>query len=141
MSRSESTRGQFHYRDMFTTEGIEVLGTPVGNDLFIQTFVSHFTDGLVHTQLLKFCENTLTEYNEIIGGVRGLWGSFHNWFQQGIDLTTTIATTMLHMSSNNNASSSFLSLTFLTLVDQFLFLILFYISSTSYHSSSVTFFP
>ena len=24
-------------RDMFTTEGIEVLGTPVGNDRFIQT--------------------------------------------------------------------------------------------------------
>jgi hypothetical protein len=26
-------------RDMLTTEGIEELGTPVGNDRFIQTFV------------------------------------------------------------------------------------------------------
>jgi hypothetical protein len=26
-------------RDMFTTEGIEVLGTPVDNDRFIKTFV------------------------------------------------------------------------------------------------------
>ncbi len=62
--------------DMFTTEGIEVVGTPVDNDRFIQTFVSQnclkiiedigkhdcLTDDLVHTQLLKFCENTRTQY-------------------------------------------------------------------------------
>jgi hypothetical protein len=57
-------------RDMFTTEGIEVLGTPVGKDRFIQTFVAPnclkimgdigkhacLTDGFVHAQLLKFCQ-------------------------------------------------------------------------------------
>ena len=63
-------------RDMFTTEGIEVLGTPVGNDRFIQTFVAQnclkimgdigkhacLTDGFVHAQLLKFCQNTRTQF-------------------------------------------------------------------------------
>jgi hypothetical protein len=57
---------------MFTTEGIEVLWTPVGNDRFIQTFVAQnclkimsdigkyvcLTDGLIHAQLLKFCHGT-----------------------------------------------------------------------------------
>jgi hypothetical protein len=63
-------------RDMFTTEGIEVLGTPVGNDRFIQTFVAQnclkimgdigkhacLTDGCVHAQLLKFCQNTRAQF-------------------------------------------------------------------------------
>jgi hypothetical protein len=57
-------------------EGIEVLGTPVGNDRFIKTFVTQnclkimedigkhdcLTDGFVHTHVLKFCENTHTQY-------------------------------------------------------------------------------
>jgi hypothetical protein len=34
-------------RDMFTTEGIEVLGTPVGNDRFIQTFVTQLSQNHV----------------------------------------------------------------------------------------------
>jgi hypothetical protein len=55
-------------RYMFTTEGIEVLGTPVGKDRFIQSFVAQnclkimgdigkhvcITDGVAHVQLLKF---------------------------------------------------------------------------------------
>jgi hypothetical protein len=63
-------------RDMFTTEGIEVLGTPVGKDRFIQTFVSQnclkimgdigkhvcLTDGFVHDQLLKFYQDTRTQF-------------------------------------------------------------------------------
>jgi hypothetical protein len=63
-------------RDMFTTEGIEVLGTPVGNDRFIQTFIAQnclkimgdigkhacLTDGFVHAQLLKLCQNTRTQF-------------------------------------------------------------------------------
>ena len=52
-------------RDMFTTEGIEVLGTPVGIDRYIQTFVAQkclqimqdvgkheiLTDGFVDTKI------------------------------------------------------------------------------------------
>jgi hypothetical protein len=63
-------------RGSSTTEGIEVLGTPVGNDRFIQTFVGQnclkimgdigkhdcFSDGLVNTQLLKYCQNTHTQF-------------------------------------------------------------------------------
>jgi hypothetical protein len=63
-------------RDMFTTEGIEVLGTPVGKDRFIQSFVTQnclkimgdigkhdcLTDGFVHDQLLKFSQNTRTQF-------------------------------------------------------------------------------
>jgi hypothetical protein len=62
--------------DMFTTEGVEVLGTPVGKDRFIQTFVDQnclkimgdigkhvcLTDSFVHAQLLKFCQNTRTQF-------------------------------------------------------------------------------
>jgi hypothetical protein len=63
-------------RNMFTTESIEVLGTPVGNDCFIQTFVAQnclkimgdigknacLTDGFVQAQQLKFCQNTRTQF-------------------------------------------------------------------------------
>ncbi len=63
-------------RNMFTTEGIEVLGTPVGNDRFIQTFVAQncpkimgdigkhacLINGFALAQLLKFCQNTRTQY-------------------------------------------------------------------------------
>jgi len=66
-------------RDIFTTEDIEVLGTPVGKDRFIQTFVAQnclkimgdigkhacLTHGFVHVQLLKFpkfCHNTRTQF-------------------------------------------------------------------------------
>jgi len=66
---------------MFTTEGIEVLGTLVVNDRFIQTFIAQnclkimedigkhafLTDGFVHNQRLKFCQNTRTQY--IIGNI------------------------------------------------------------------------
>ncbi len=58
--------------DMFTTEGIEILGTPVGTDRFIQRHVAQnclkimadsakhepLDDGLVHFQLLKYCMHT-----------------------------------------------------------------------------------
>ena len=58
--------------DMFTTEGIEILGTPVGTDRFIQKHVAQnclkimediakhepLDDGLVHFQLLKYCMHT-----------------------------------------------------------------------------------
>jgi hypothetical protein len=59
-----------------STESIEVLGTLVGNDGFIQTFIAQnclkimgdiwkhacLTDGFVHTQMLKFCQNTRAQY-------------------------------------------------------------------------------
>ena len=62
--------------EMFTTEGIEILGTPVGTDRFIQTQVFQnclkimtdiakhepLDDGLVHFQLLKYCMNTRSQY-------------------------------------------------------------------------------
>ena len=62
--------------DMFTTEGIEILGTPVGTDRFIQTHVvqnclkimvdiadhESLDDGLVYFQLLKYCMNTRSQY-------------------------------------------------------------------------------
>jgi hypothetical protein len=67
-------------RDMFTTEDIEVLGTPVGKDRFIQSFVAQnclkimgdigkhacLTDGFVHDQLLKFCQNTYFDRISIV---------------------------------------------------------------------------
>jgi hypothetical protein len=109
-------------RDMFTTEGIEVLGTPVGIDRYIQTFVAQkclqimqdvgkhaiLTDGFVHIQLLKFCENTRTQYITATINIpdsehqhvdrkiayeilqKGTRGSFRNWPRQDIDLATTM---------------------------------------------------
>ena len=112
---------------MFTTEGIEVLGTPVGKDRFIQSFVPQncpkimgdigkhacLTDGFVHAQLLKFCQNTRTQFSaninipdsdsvitaqhkhvdrkiayEILQ--KGTRGSFRKWPQQDIDLAITM---------------------------------------------------
>jgi hypothetical protein len=115
-------------RDMFSTEGIEVLGTPVGTDRFIKTIVAHnclkimedtgklqaLTDGLAHFQLVKFCQNTRTQFisanitipdsdtvitaqhqyvdrkiaYEILQ--KGTRGSFRNWSQQDIELATTM---------------------------------------------------
>ena len=40
--------------DMFTTKGIEVLGSPVDTDIYI--------NGFVHFQQFKFCMNTHTQY-------------------------------------------------------------------------------
>ena len=58
--------------DMFSVEGIEVLGTPIDTDTYIKTYVTQnclkikkhdpLTDGFVHNQLMKFCMNTLTQY-------------------------------------------------------------------------------
>jgi hypothetical protein len=62
-------------RGMFTITGIEVLGTPVGNDRFIQIFAVQnclkimgdigkhacLTDGFVHPQLLKFFQKFQVE--------------------------------------------------------------------------------
>jgi hypothetical protein len=72
------------------------------------------TDGFVHAQLLKFCQNTLTQFisakinipdsdNVITAQHKhvdrkmtyeileeGTWGSFRKWSQQDIDLPITI---------------------------------------------------
>jgi hypothetical protein len=110
-------------RNMCTTEGIEVLGTPVGNDRFIQTFVAQncfqimgdigkhacLTVGYVHAQLLKFSQNTRTQFisanidipdsDNVITAQhkhvdrkiayetlqKGTRCSFRNWSQQDID--------------------------------------------------------
>ena len=61
---------------MFSVQGIEVLGTPIGTDTYIKEYVSQnclkiirdvekhdpLTDGFVHFQLMKFCVNTRTQY-------------------------------------------------------------------------------
>jgi hypothetical protein len=62
--------------DMFTTMGIEVLGTPVGTDEYIKNFVAQnsikimkdveklepLTDAFTHFQLVKMTQNTRTQY-------------------------------------------------------------------------------
>jgi hypothetical protein len=62
--------------DMFSVQGIEVLGTPIGTDTYIKDYVAHncikiarnverlepITDGFVHIQLVKFCMNTCTQF-------------------------------------------------------------------------------
>ena len=47
---------------MFSVECIEVLGTSLGTDTYIKTYVSHLTDGFVHNQLMKFCMNTHAQF-------------------------------------------------------------------------------
>ena len=61
---------------MFTVEGIEVLGTPIGTEGYIRNFVAKncvkilrdidklepLTDGLVHFQLIQKTMNTRTQY-------------------------------------------------------------------------------
>jgi hypothetical protein len=61
---------------MFSVQGIEVQGTPLGTDTYIQEFLAHncikipnyihllesITDGFVQFQLVKFCLNTCTQY-------------------------------------------------------------------------------
>ena len=61
---------------MFSVKGIEVLGTPIGTDIYIKEYVMDnclkiirdtekndpLTDGFVHFQLMKFCVNTRTLY-------------------------------------------------------------------------------
>ena len=59
--------------EMFSVQGIEVLGTPLGTDVDIRDFVAQnckiirdvkkiepLTDGLAHFQMTKFCLNTQT---------------------------------------------------------------------------------
>ncbi len=60
--------------DMFTTTGIEVLGTPIGTDAYIKNFVTEnsikimkdveklepLTDAFTHFQLIKMTQNTHT---------------------------------------------------------------------------------
>ena len=62
--------------DMFTTTGIEVLGTPIGTDDYIKDFVAQnsikimkdleklepLTDGFTHFQLVQKAMNTRTQY-------------------------------------------------------------------------------
>jgi hypothetical protein len=62
--------------NMLSVEGIEILGTPIGTDIYIKEYtqknclkiindaVKHdpLTDGFVHFQLIKFCVNTRTQY-------------------------------------------------------------------------------
>ena len=102
--------------------------TPVGTDRYMKTIVAPNclkimqdtgkheirTDGFVHIQMLKFCENTRTQYvsaninipdsDNIITSQhqhvdrkiayeilqKGTRGSFRNWSQQDIDLATTM---------------------------------------------------
>jgi hypothetical protein len=63
-------------QEMFTVEGIEVLGTPIGTDNYIRNFVAHnclkivrdieklepVSDGFVHFQLIQKTMNTRTQY-------------------------------------------------------------------------------
>ncbi len=62
--------------NMFSVEGIEILGTPLDTDIYIKNYVQNnclkiikdvgkhdpLTDGFVHFQLIKFCVNTRTQY-------------------------------------------------------------------------------
>ena len=62
--------------NMFSVEGIEILGTPIDTDTYIKEYVKQnclkiikdtvkhdpLTDGFVHFQLMKFCVNTRTQY-------------------------------------------------------------------------------
>ena len=62
--------------EMFSVKGIEVLGTPLGTDIYIRDFVTQncikitrdvekiepLTDDLAHFQMTKFCLNTQTQY-------------------------------------------------------------------------------
>jgi hypothetical protein len=61
---------------MFTVQGIEVLGTPVGTDVYVRDFVAQncikitrdveklepLTDGFTHFQLIQKSMNTRTQY-------------------------------------------------------------------------------
>ena len=63
-------------QEMFSVEGIEVLGTPIGTDNYIRNFVAHnclkivrdieklepLSDGLVHFQLIQKTMNRRTQY-------------------------------------------------------------------------------
>jgi hypothetical protein len=62
--------------EMFSVQGIEVLGTPLGTDAYIRNFVAQncikiirnveklepITDGFVHFQLVQKCMNTCTVF-------------------------------------------------------------------------------
>ena len=62
--------------EMFSVQGIEVMGTPSDTDAYIRNFVSQncikisrnvekvepITDGFVHFQLVQKCMNTCTQY-------------------------------------------------------------------------------
>ena len=64
------------YPEMFTVEDIEVLGTPLGTDVYIRDFVDQncikimrdvekfepLTDGFTHFQLVQKTMNTHTQY-------------------------------------------------------------------------------
>ncbi len=66
-------------REMFTTTGIEVLGTPVGSNAYIKDFVAQkcikimwdvdkfepLTDGFTHFQLVQKTMNTRTQYMSV----------------------------------------------------------------------------
>ena len=61
---------------MFSVQGIEVLGTPLGTDVYIRDFVAQncikiirsveklepMTDGFAHVQLVQKTMNTCTQY-------------------------------------------------------------------------------
>jgi hypothetical protein len=62
--------------EMFTVEGIEVLGTPIGTEGYIKNFVAQncvkimrdieklepLRDGFTHFQLIQKTQNTCTQY-------------------------------------------------------------------------------
>ena len=62
--------------NMFSVQGIEILGTPIDTDIYIKEYVQHnclkiitdtvkhdpLTDGFVDFHLTKFCVNTRTQY-------------------------------------------------------------------------------
>jgi hypothetical protein len=66
--------------EMFTVEGIEVLGTPIGTEDYIKNFVAQncvkimrhieklepLTDGFTHFQLIQKTQNTRTQYTSQI---------------------------------------------------------------------------
>jgi hypothetical protein len=63
-------------QEMFTVQGIEVLGTPLGTDVYVKNFVAQncikitrnveklepLTDGFIHFQLIQKTMNTRTQY-------------------------------------------------------------------------------
>jgi hypothetical protein len=93
--------------DMFSVQGIAVLGTPLGTEAFIKDFVTHIcikiarnvekfepiTDGFVFHHLIKFCMNTYRHVDTTMANAilkKGTRGSFHQWTKDDYDLAVTV---------------------------------------------------
>jgi hypothetical protein len=100
--------------EMFTVEGIEVLGTPLDTEDYIKNFVDQncikiirdveklepLTDGFTHCQLIQKIMNTRTQFmsaniplpSAITNAIlkKGTRNSFHLWPKEDYDLSVTI---------------------------------------------------